>query len=500
MKHSVMGPCEPQPLRPELETLDDGFCVLDSEWRVTYWNRSAENLLKLPRERVLGVSIWEVMPEWKRGQGWANLNAVRQDQQPRRYLEQHSNRQVISLHAAPMAGRCIAMHFRDATAEVRRAGQHEALLESIRDGFLAVDECWTIVYVNSLAESLLHLPRERALGVSLWTLYPRRSNAIADCLRATMNDGTPRSLREVEPGGRGLKGRIFDVWTYPLSGGGISVLFQDVADRVERENELSRLASEAHEANEAKSRFFAAVSHELRTPLNAIVGYTHLLGSSTYGEMPTGAERAAQRASACAEHLSRLVDDVLLLTTTELTRLPIAIESIDLSRFLPPSLRSLEQMAEAKGLDFTLDFEEGLPTVDTDPQRLRQLLVALVSNAVKYTSRGSVQVRVARVGDSITLAPDGEAYTLFPEPQVEILVTDSGSGISEEHRERIFGAFEQIGDSARADSMARGTGLGLAIARQLAGMLHGSLDLLETSGQGSSFRVRIPVKFPLARV
>jgi PAS domain S-box-containing protein len=494
-----MGPCEPRPPSPELEMLDDGFCMLDAGWRVIYWNRAAEHLLGLPRERVLGALIWDVVPDWKLGEGCANLTAVRRDQQPRRYLEQLSDRRVISLHAAPMAGGCLAMHFRDVTTEVRRAGQHEALLESIRDGFLAVDECWTIVYVNSLAESLLRLPRERALGVSLWTLYPRRSNAIADCLRATMNDGVPRSLREVQPDGRGLRGRIFDVWTYPLNGGGVSVLFQDVAERVSREDELSRLASEAHEANEAKSRFFAAVSHELRTPLNAIVGYTHLLGSSTYGTMPQGAERAAQRASACAEHLSRLVDDVLLLTTTELTRLPITTESIELSRFLPPSLRSLEQMAEAKGLGFTLEFEEQLPTVDTDPHRLRQLLVALVSNAVKYTSRGSVSVRVARVSDALALAPDGEAYTLFPEPQIEIIVTDTGSGIPEDHRERIFGAFEQIGDSARADSMARGTGLGLAIARQLAGMLHGSLDLLETSAQGSSFRIRIPVSFPCHR-
>jgi PAS domain S-box-containing protein len=495
MMQSFTQPCDPQPLHPGLEALDDGFCMMDSEWRVTYWNRAAEHLMAIPRERVFGQQLWEAIPAWRDGQGWTNLHAVRRSQEPRRYLERLPNRRVISVHGAPMDGGCMAIHFRDATEDVRREDQHTSLLESIRDGFLAVDEHWTIVYVNSLAESLLRFPRERALGVSLWSLYPRRSNPIADCLRATMNDGNPRSLREVRPEGRGLKGRIFDVWIYPLTGGGLSVLFEDVEERVEREQELGRLASEAHAANEAKSRFFAAVSHELRTPLNAIVGYTHLLGSSTYGEMPAGAERAAQRASACAEHLSRLVDDVLLLTTTELTRLPVALEEVNLASYLPPNLRSLAQMAEAKGLSFSLEFPEDLPSVETDPQRLRQLLVALTSNAVKYTSRGSVSVRLSHLSD-LPVTTEGEAYSLFPEPQVEILVCDTGTGIPAEHRERIFGAFEQLGDAARADSMARGTGLGLAIARQLAFILRGSLDLIQSSERGSAFRLRIPLRYP----
>ncbi|CAN5820151.1 hypothetical protein BH23GEM6_BH23GEM6_08740 [soil metagenome] len=486
---------EPQRDHTGLEALGDGFCMLDDQWKITYWNRAAEELSGLSRERVLGRSVWDAVPAWKAGESWSNLQAVQQSRAPRTYVERLSGKRFISVHSAPMTGGGLALHFREATEENRRAVQYTALLESIRDGFLALDESWTIVYVNRLAEVLLRFPRERALGLSLWSLYPRKGGQIADCLRATMNDGKPRSLREVVPEGRGLKGRIFDVWTFPLSGGGISVLFEDVADRVQRERELSRLATEAQEANKAKSRFFAAVSHELRTPLNAIVGYTHLLGSSTYGVLPSGAERAAQRASACAEHLSKLVDDVLLLTTSELPRVPLSVEEVDVTSFIPPNLRSLSQMAEAKGLQFSLDFEDGLPIVETDPQRLRQLLIALISNAIKYTNRGRISVRFSAVSETSMLATDGQAYSLFPEPHLEILVNDTGPGIEPEDRERIFGAFEQIGDAARHDSMERGTGLGLTIASRLATILRGHLDLKHTSELGSTFRMRIPIRF-----
>ncbi len=487
---------ELHPLHPGLEGLDDGFCMVDPEWRVAYWNSAAERHLGIRRDRVIGRTLWEALPAWRDGQSWMNLHAVGEDRVARRYHERLPGRRVLSVHASPLESGGVVIHFRDATEEVRRAGQYTALLESIRDGFLAVDESWTVVYVNRLAESLLRFPREQAIGRSLWSLYPRRSNEITDCLRATMLDGQPRALREVQPDGRALRGRIFDVWTFPLSGGGISVLFEDVAERVQRESELSRLASEAQAANEAKSRFFAAASHELRTPLNAIVGYTHLLGSSTYGDMPDGALRAAQRASACAEHLSRLVDDVLVLTTSELNRLPLAIEEVDLATYLPTYMRSLVEMAEAKQLSFRFHFDEDLPPLETDPQRLRQLLVAVASNAVKYTSRGGVEISIRRLESSEPLPGQGDSYSLFPEPQIEILISDTGPGIPPEDRERVFGAFEQLGDAARADSMARGTGLGLSVARQLADILRGSLELLERPESGSTFRLRLPQRFP----
>ncbi|MBV9774226.1 MAG: HAMP domain-containing histidine kinase [Gemmatimonadetes bacterium] len=254
--------------------------------------------------------------------------------------------------------------------------------------------------------------------------------------------------------------------------------------QVRRERDLARLAAEADEANRAKSRFFAAVSHELRTPLNAIVGYTHLLSTETYGPVPAGARRAAERAGVCAEHLSRLVDDVLLVTTAEIGRLPVSPSPVELDPFLRAGLEPLRQQAEAKRLDFVVEVAPDAAEVETDPSRLRQLLIALVGNAVKFTAKGGVRISARSV-----MAPGS-----YPgeEPWVELAVADTGPGISPEHREQIFEAFEQLGDPSRSDSMSRGTGVGLTVARKLSVLLRGTLAVEDRPGGGSVFLLRLP--------
>ncbi|HET7274896.1 MAG TPA: HAMP domain-containing sensor histidine kinase [Longimicrobiaceae bacterium] len=372
--------------------------------------------------------------------------------------------------------------------------RYTSLLESIRGGFVAVDDGWRVIYLNPTAESLLRLSRDRANGSSIWSWLPRTPAEIGETLRATMEDGIQRHLRGVRPEGRVYRGRVFDLWTHPVAGGGISILFDDVSERVQREKELARLAAEAHEANEAKSRFFAAISHELRTPLNAIVGYTHLLSTATYGDMPDAARTAADRASVCAEHLARLVDDVLLMTTAEIGKLPLVLGDLVIANFLPNIVEPLRHQAEAKGLAFEVQIQDDLPNIVTDAQRLRQVVISLLSNAVKFTERGEVRVEVALRHDPLGTSSDGTEYVLFPDPKLEIRVIDTGTGIAPEDTERIFGPFEQIGDPARSQSMVRGTGLGLPIARQLAGLLSGELVLEETSDGGSVFVLRIPLK------
>jgi signal transduction histidine kinase len=278
-----------------------------------------------------------------------------------------------------------------------------------------------------------------------------------------------------------FRGRFFDVWTRPLAGGGASIVFEDVTTRIERDKDLARYAAEAEEASRAKSRFFAAASHELRTPLHAIVGYTHLLATSTFGPMPPEAERAAERSGMCAEHLARLVDDVLLLSTTEIDRLRIAPVRMAPAHFLHTTLEPLRVQAEAKGLRFVIAAPDGLPELESDPDRLRQVLQAVVGNAVKFTPRGSVSVE-ARAGGSGAF---------------EFRVADTGPGIPADERERIFEPFEQLCDPSRTDSVNRGTGLGLTIARQLTTRLHGTLVVEdEATDAGTVFRLRVPLDFP----
>jgi PAS domain S-box-containing protein len=467
-----------QPLHPGLEALEDGFFMVDADWRVTYWNAAAQEMLGIARGTILGRDLWSALPFLQDSSSRDMLRRARKGGASQRYLDLFPERRpgFLSIHAAPVPQGGLAVHFRDATDEVKQAEQYSALLETIPDGFVAVDHEWRVVYVNSAAESLLRLRRRRFQEVSLWSFLPSGPAEIGECLRATMNDGVKRHLTRVRPEGRVFRGRTYDLWTYPLAGGGISILFEDVSERVSREEKLARLAREAQEANLSRSRFFAAISHELRTPLNAIVGYTHLLQSGTYGALPESAQRAADRAGVCAEHLSRLVDDLLLLTATEVGRLHLSLAPLSLSAFLPGAAEPYRLQANAKGLDFVIDLHDPLPDLVTDAARLRQLLAALFANAVKYTSRGEIRVGARVVGS-----------------EVEIYVKDTGPGIPDADRERIFSPFEQAANSARSNPIVHGSGLGLTVSRQLANLLHGSLVLDESGPDGSRFCLRLPL-------
>ncbi|CAN5351635.1 hypothetical protein BH24GEM3_BH24GEM3_06850 [soil metagenome] len=489
-------------LHPGLEALRDGFYMLDPEWRVTYWNAAAERFLGVPREEALGQVLWEVIPLLRQSPAWEQLHRVRDEGAVREFTASNPSGGADAcflVHAAPLEGEGIAVHFRDGTEELKLNERYSRLIESIQDGFVAVDPEWKIVYLNRIAEQLLRFPRQRAIGYSLWALLPPQSPEIAGAMRASMQDGRQRRLQGITPEGEIFEGRRFDLWIYPLPGGGISMLFDDVTERFEREKDLARLAAEAQEASRAKSRFFAAVSHELRTPLNAIVGYTYLLSSAAYGPMPPEAQRAADRIGICTEHLTRLVEDIIVVTMAEVGRLPVVPAPVPLDGFLPDALQPLRFQAEAKGLRFVIQVAEPDLSLETDPNRLRQLLLALLSNAVKFTSQGEVRIEARAVQPDASEATMPTGPELHPEA-VEIAVLDTGPGIAPEDRERIFGAFEQLGDPSRSDSMQRGTGLGLTIARQLATVLGGRLWVEERPEGGSAFRLRLPASLGVEAV
>jgi two-component system, sensor histidine kinase len=479
---------------PGLEALADGFFMVDAKWQITYWNAAATRFLRLTREEVLGRSLWQMVPTLLPSVLGERLRTAMGGTATTEFLIPHLPGCCTGhylVRTTPLAGGGVAVHIRDATVETRTAERYQQLLESIRDGFIAVEPDGSIVYINRVAEELLRLPRSRGLGTQLWALLPPHLAEVADGIRRTMDDGVARHIRRIYGDGPVLHGRYFDLWIHPLHGGGVALLFQDVSRRVERETELARYAAEAEEANRAKGRFFAAVSHELRTPLNAIVGYLHLLSTETYGELPVPAVRAASRAGVCAEHLSHLVDDLLLMTTAEIDRLPLHLSTLDLQRFLPTALEPIRHQAEAKRLGFHLDIEPGLPPVESDPDRLRQLLHALLSNAVKFTDRGAVRIEVRPLDENpVESAPEAGGWGSSRGARIRVI--DTGPGIPPEARQRIFEAFEQLGDPSRSESMSRGAGLGLALARRLATLLRARLTLEEPDGPGSVFRLDLP--------
>lgn len=257
----------------------------------------------------------------------------------------------------------------------------------------------------------------------------------------------------------------------------------DVHERKTSRQELERAKEYAEAANKAKSRFLANVSHEIRTPLGAILGFAELM---------TDPQQARQDRENCVEtirrngqQLLRIIDEVLDLSKIEAGRLEIEKIAVDL-RSLVEDVRNLfEVQTQGKGLGLDLKWDDNVPAaVVTDPTRLRQILTNVIGNSVKFTSEGRVELSVTAT--SVSPREDGGE----PRMRVRFLVKDTGCGLGEEQKRRLFQPFGQA--DMTITRKFGGTGLGLALSRQLARSLEGNVELVESApGQGSVFAIEI---------
>ena len=272
---------------------------------------------------------------------------------------------------------------------------------------------------------------------------------------------------------------------------------QQARKLVERSKELERLSTELLRASRMKNEFLANVSHELRTPLNAIVGFVDLLREGVYGDLAPRQVKPVERIEASANHLRHLVDQILDLAKIAAGRLDVHTEVLDVRPFVLDVASEMESLVNEKSLTLSLAMGAALPRIRTDPTHLRQILVNLIGNAVKYTDRGTIVVRTRTVprSDALTLGmPSTLADAESPEDMwLSVQVSDPGIGIAAADQERIFEEFEQVGAGPRADSPNRGTGLGLAISRRLARLLGGDISLVSNIGQGSTFSLWLPI-------
>jgi len=271
---------------------------------------------------------------------------------------------------------------------------------------------------------------------------------------------------------------------------------RQAARLAERSRELERLSSELLRANRMKNDFLANVSHELRTPLNAIVGFVDLLREGVYGDLSPRQVKPVERIEASANHLRHLVDQILDLAKMAAGRLDVHAEPLDIRPFILDVASEVESLVNEKGLSLSLAMGSSLPRIRSDPTHLRQILVNLLGNAIKYTDAGSIVVKTRSLAKQAALeqglpeivSAAQESTSLW----LAVQVIDSGRGIAQADQQRVFEEFEQVDAGPRADSPNRGTGLGLAISRRLARLLGGELLLESEPGKGSTFTLWLP--------
>lgn len=254
---------------------------------------------------------------------------------------------------------------------------------------------------------------------------------------------------------------------------GVVLTLVDTTARKHAELEREALLRRAEEASSAKSNFIGAMTHEFSTPLNAILGYAEILREGAVGSITSEQREQLGRISANAWHLQHLVKEILLSARTDRVDLVVDCAPVDLSALVPEVAASIETLAAEKGLTLVVDVPAGPTIVVTDASKLRQILINLLGNAVRYTDEGRVSLRV-RV----------EAETALIE------IEDTGIGIAPEHLEQVFERFWQA-EQGRS-GIRGGTGLGLMVSRDLARALGGDIDVTSELGRGSVFRVRLP--------
>ncbi|MDQ2654384.1 MAG: PAS domain S-box protein, partial [Chloroflexota bacterium] len=374
-------------------------------------------------------------------------------------------------------------HFVGVLTDVSQRMQAEAALresearfrgvwENTRDAMSLTDEQGIILAINPAHRELYGFPPERIVGKPFSIIFPEgaRSEKQANHRALFAQDVPAMGFESTAPQADGAVREVEGRSGFIEVDGKRTIMvsaIRDVTDRKRLEHDLRQALHGAQAAAHSKSLFLAMMSHELRTPLQAVLGYADLLLLGPEGSLTP--EQTADLGSIRdgAVRMMRLVDDLLDLSRMEVGQLELAMEPVDLAVTIAQVRQDIAPQAAARGLDLVIALPPALPPVRGDASRLRQILLNLAANAVKFTEAGTIQITARAAGE-----------------EIQIDVRDTGIGIDAADLPSIFEEFHQVDNS-----MTRrhgGAGLGLAIAQRLAQQMGGSITVASTAGAGST--------------
>jgi PAS domain S-box-containing protein len=506
-----------------LESITDGLCVLDPQWRFSYWNGTAERITGVPRAELLGKTV---RTAFRNLEGTPLADALRETLMSRsaravhrwRYEGDERGRGAGTYDAFsyPVEDGGMLIIFREVSDRIhqeRELAERSAEAEGLRRLARAMAE-------EKDFEELLRLLSENALrqtgaeGSAVVKIHEREGEVVATAGSSNVLRGTrfplEGSLTAVAiaqravvseaaydhrfPGHQRIAAvrRAGPVLITPLIAheavlGVLSVSksagsgdftardrerLQAIADHASLGLWKLQLLEEARAAGKAKSDFMATMSHELRTPLTALTGYGELLAEEIVGPLTDQQADVVERMRSVTHHLGVVIDEILTFSNLEAGREIVRPVPVDLQELVRSAVAVVEPIARHKGIAFSTDIAEGL-TLVTDPDKVRQILVNLIGNAIKFTDVGSVSLTVCALGADVAFR-----------------VADTGIGIRAIDRARLFQPFSQL-DSGLTRRYG-GTGLGLFICRRLAALLGGTIELESELGKGSVFTLLLP--------
>jgi PAS domain S-box-containing protein len=454
---------------------------------VTSWNLAAEELFGYSRDEAIGRNLDDLVV----GREDLRREAVRYEQVLRagrfHTVTQRARRDGtladVELIVVPVieegepTGYLVIYH--DISQLQRQKQYYQSLLEVSPTAIVTTDPDHKVTSWNPAAEKLFGYSREEAIGQDVDSLVANTEAVRPEAVRLnrqTKEAGQVRlTTRRTRKDGSLVD---VDVRAAPIRVGdqlvGLYALYHDVS-------ELQRAREQAESATQAKSAFLAMMSHEIRTPMNAVIGMTGLLLDT---DLTPEQRSYAEVIRSSGDALMAIIDDILDFSKIEAGRLELERRPFDLRSCVESALELVAASAAGKGLDLAYLFDEGLPgAIVGDETRLRQILINLLNNAIKFTETGEVVVSV-----------DGEALEsgdgkIGREYKLHFAVRDSGIGIPEDRLSRLFESFSQVDPSTTR--RYGGTGLGLAISKRLSELMGGTIWVKSRFGEGSTFHFTI---------
>ena len=486
-----------QHLAAIVKSSDDAMISKDLNGTIVSWNPAAEQLFGYAADEVIGQSIRLIVPPDRQAEEDRVLETIRRgeviDHLETVRLRKDGRPVPISLTVSPIYGRTgtiigASKIVRDLTRSQRTqrdALQLAAIVDSSDDAIVGKDLNGIVTSWNQGAEAMFAFPADEMIGESIRRLIPSDRQQEEDEVLARIRAGL--KVEHYETVRQRKDGSLIPVslTVSPIRAPdgtivGASKIARDISDRRRAEQERQRLLEIARDASRLKDEFLATLSHELRTPLNAIVGYLHLMRAG----LMTGEkyDRAMEAVARSAAALTQIVEDVLDVSRIVSGKVRLEVQPVDLPLIIEQAVEIVRPAAEAKGLSIRTLLDPATPAVSGDPERIRQILWNLCSNAVKFTpSGGRVEVRLERVNS-----------------HVEIAVTDTGTGISREFLPHVFERFRQE-DSGIGRSHG-GLGLGLAISHHLMELQGGRISAASAGpGKGSTFVLEFPTRTTTAQ-
>lgn len=444
------------------------------------WNA---NLLERRNGQVLSTDRQMVLPVYQRSDKWADLEIAFQPYQPFMGIEPWK---LVLILVAPA---CFIQFYLFLGMILKQLDASGAVPTHVRDvldnlgvGLVLLDLEYRVLLANPVIQTDLKMTQRQLLGQSASDLNWIAEDDDALPWTETLRRGAALSNRLL---GIEVQGKhcIFSVNSTPIQTSegtcqGVMVTFKDITTLEDHKRELAIAKDAAELANETKSQFLANMSHEIRTPMNAIVGFTDILRRGLE-QNPDRQLEYLDTIYSSGNHLVELINDVLDLSKIESAGVQLEIRECSPFQIVNEVVTVLTGKANDQGIQLTSGADGTIPeAIHTDPTRLRQILINLVGNAVKFTESGGVRISFAAVD-----GPEGS--------QMRFQVIDTGIGMDDEQLQRIFSPFVQADSSVTR--RFGGTGLGLSISKKFAEAMGGGITVASRPGEGSVFEVLIDV-------